>query len=125
MKKLLFLVSISLTLSAFSQNAEALIASMKSGSSSTVAKHFEQNIEMTLLSNSGTFSKAQAEGILRDFFNKNAVKGFEVNHQGTSPEGAKYYVGSLATSTGTYNAYLFGKQSAGTFLIRELRIEQK
>jgi len=125
MKKILLLVTISITLSAFSQNAEVLIASMKNGSSSSVAKHFEQNIEMTLLNNNGTYSKAQAEGILRDFFNKNAVKGFEVSHQGTSPEGAKYFVGSLATSTGTYNAYLFGKNVTGVFLIRELRIEQK
>jgi len=125
MKKILLLVTISITLSAFSQNAEVLIASMKNGSSSSVAKHFEQNIEMTLLNNNGTYSKAQAEGILRDFFNKNTVKGFEVSHQGTSPEGAKYFVGSLATSTGTYNAYLFGKNVTGVFLIRELRIEQK
>jgi hypothetical protein len=125
MKKLLFLISLSFTISAFSQNAEALIASMKSGSAPAIAKHFESNIEMTLLSNTGTYSKAQAEGILRDFFSKNSVKGFEVNHQGTSPEGAKYFQGSLATSTGTYNAYLFGKNAAGVFLIRELRIEQK
>lgn len=125
MKKLLFLISICFTLSAFSQNAEALIASMKSGSSSGIGKHFEPNIEMTLLTNTGTYSKAQAEGILRDFFGKNSVKGFELNHQGTSPEGAKYFVGSLATSTGTYTAYMFGKNTGGVFLIREFRVEEK
>jgi|APTNR8051073442_1049403.scaffolds.fasta_scaffold55356_2 hypothetical protein len=125
MKKLLFLVLLSISLVGFSQNADALIASMKSGNSSSVAKHFEQNIEMTLLSNTGTFSKAQGEGVLRNFFNKHTVKGFEVSHQGTSPEGAKYFVGSLATSTGSYTVYLFGKNVSGVFLIREFRIEEK
>ncbi len=125
MKSILLVAALTACSFVFAQTPEALIASMKSGNAAGVAKHFEQNIEMTLLKNSGTFSKTQAEGILKDFFAKRGVRGFDVNHQGTSPEGARYYVGTLNTAAGSYSAYLFGKQNGGVFLIRELRVEEK
>jgi hypothetical protein len=106
------------------QNAEALLSGLKNGNAATVAKHFESNIELTLLNHSSAHSKAQAEMVLRDFFNKKKVKGFELKHQGTSPEGSKYFVGTLQTESGNYSTYIYGKNTNGFLSIRELRVEE-
>jgi hypothetical protein len=125
MKNALFILLIGFSYQLFAQSSDALINSMKSISASGIAKHFEQNIEMTLLTQSGTFSKAQAEVVLKDFLTRNGVKSFELKHQGASPEGAKYFVGTFTTPSNSFNAYVYGKQSGSIFLVRELRVEEK
>jgi hypothetical protein len=108
----------------YAQSADALLGGLKSGNAAMVAKHFEANIELTLLNTSSAFSKSQAEVVLRDFFAKKGVKGFELKHQGTSPEGSKYFVGTLQTGAGNYGTYIYGKVVNGQLTIRELRIEE-
>ncbi|MDW8272925.1 MAG: DUF4783 domain-containing protein [Chitinophagales bacterium] len=106
------------------QNVESFLAAVKSGSASGVAKHFEAQVELTILSQSSAYSKAQAEAVLRDFFQKKNVKGLDIKHQGTSPEGARYIMGVLQTTAGNYNLYIFGKNTGGLFIVREVRIEE-
>jgi ABC-type uncharacterized transport system permease subunit len=124
MKTILASAFLLFTLSIHAQNAETLISGLKTGNATTVAKHFEANVELTLLNNSSAYSKAQAEVVLREFFNKKTVKGFELKHQGTSPEGSKYFVGTLQTASGNYSTYIYGKITNGILTVRELRVEE-
>lgn len=124
MKQILTLLVVFFAYTAYSQNTEALISGLKNGSAAAVAKHFEANIELTLGKNSSAYSKQQAEAVLRNYFTKNSVKGFELKHQGTSPEGSKYLVGTLQTTNGNLSTYVYGKAANGMFLVRELRIEE-
>lgn len=124
MKQILTLLVVFFTYTAHAQNTEALISGLKIGNAAAVAKHFEANIELTLGKSSSAYSKTQAEAVLRNFFTKNSVKGFELKHQGTSPEGSKYLVGTLQTTSGNFSTYVYGKTANGIFLVRELRIEE-
>lgn len=95
---------------------------IKSGDVSSLSGFFNSTIELTVGSQENTYSKAQAEQILRDFFSENKPSSFSIIHQGISKEGAKYAIGSLVTAQGkTYRVYLYIKQVGGSFLVNELR----
>jgi membrane-bound inhibitor of C-type lysozyme len=47
-----------------------------------------------------------------------------VVHNGDSGSGAKYQIGELKTSTGTYRTYVYAKNKGGTMLVQEIRIEK-
>ena len=96
--------------------------SIKSGDVKSLSRSFNNSIDLTVGSQENTYSKAQAEQVLRDFFNENKPFSFSFIHQGLSKEGAKYAIGRLTTYTGkTFRVYLYIKQESGAFLINELR----
>lgn len=129
--KILFSVLIALFLfrPVFSEESailvpDGIILALKSGNSKELAKYFNANIELQILEKENVYSKAQAELILKDFFSKNIPGGFTKIHEG-GKEGAKYVIGNLTTSTGTYRVYFLLKEINGASLIHELRIENE
>lgn len=110
-----------LTLSAqdFSQIGDAL----KSGNATTLAKYFDGNVEVTILNTEAVYSKNQAELVVKKFFTSNSPNGYKMVHNGDSG-GAKYQIGELSTSSGTYRTYVYAKNKMGTWLIQEIRFEK-
>lgn len=98
--------------------------SMKSGNFKTIASYFNSSVELNIPGADGLYSKAQAELLMKDFFAKNTPRNFSVKHDGVSQDGSKYSIGALETSAGTYRTYYYLKNTSGTFLIKELRIEK-
>ncbi len=95
----------------------------RSGNSKEIAKYFNASIELNIADETDTYSKAQAEQILRDFFNKNLPVSSTVIHLiNTNPN---YQIGILSVMTKTikYRVTVTFKKSSGEFLITELRIE--
>ncbi len=84
-------------MSSFAQsgNIDEVIGALRSGNASGLSKYFDDNVELTLPVKSDSYSKAQAQVILKDFFANNGVKGFELKHKGDSP-GGHYCIGTLA-----------------------------
>ena len=97
-------------------------SSIKVGDVKSLAKNFNTSIDLTVGNQESTYSKAQAEQVLRDFFVTNKPSTFSIIHQGLSKEGAKYAIGNLVTAQGkTFRVYVYVKQVSGNFLINELR----
>jgi hypothetical protein len=130
MKKLHFIsVLISLTvLLGFSTNTiagdlpEGIVSALKTGNSKELSKFFNSNIDLTVIDKQDIYSKPQAEIILKDFFSKNVPSNFVVLHQG-GKEGAKYIIGNLTTSSGTFRVSLLLKNQDSSQVIQQLRIE--
>ena len=124
MKKLLLYSLIILTLSSFSFiSITEVISAIKSGNASEVTKYFDNTVEITLPQKSSSYNKTQASLVLRDFFNENPVKDFQVIHQ-SEKEGSVYCIGTLSTVNGSFRATIFMKQSGSKQLIQELRFEK-
>ena len=105
---------------------EEVSQALRSGNAQQVSNFFQGNIDMTILTQEGMYSKAQAEVILKDFFSKNPPKSFSILHKGTSKEGSLYAIGNLETATGEiFRTYFFIKSVAGKNIIQELRIEKE
>jgi hypothetical protein len=115
-----------LTLTAFTPptGIENVIAAIRSGSAAQVAKFFDSNVEITTPDKSNSYSKSQAEMVLKDFFDINPVKSFEIIHKGESA-GSQYCIGTLQTKTGVYRTTIFMKQKGENQVLQELRFENR
>ncbi|HEV7781906.1 MAG TPA: DUF4783 domain-containing protein [Chitinophagaceae bacterium] len=113
-----------LLLSAFTaQNGiDDVIGALRSGNSSQLANLFDDNVELTLPDKSDSYSRAQAQLIVKDFFGNNGVKGFELKHKGDSP-GGHFCIGTLQTNAGNYRTNVFMKVKNGKEVVKEIRFQ--
>ncbi|HEU5052880.1 MAG TPA: DUF4783 domain-containing protein [Hanamia sp.] len=124
MKKFLLAAIIITSFSSFTHiSFSEVINAIKSGNASEVAKYFDNTVELTLPEKSSAFSKSQAQMVLRDFFNQNPVKNFQVIHQ-SEKAGSEYCIGNLITSNGAFRTTIYLKQVNSKQLIQELRFEK-
>lgn len=120
---LLFVALFTLTSFTMGQDGiDNVVVAFKSGSANRVASHFDSTIELTLLQKSNSYSKSQAEMILKDFFVLNSVKDFLVIHKGEN-SGSQYCIGTLVTKNADYRTTIFMKHKGTQQLIQEIRLE--
>jgi hypothetical protein len=113
--------------SAFAQTndmARDIAQAIRQGNAREVAKYFGQNVDLTLPGSEGTFSKSQAEVILRNFFSRNTPTGLTIPHQGTSRDGSIYVIGTLQTRGGqSYRTYFLLKKVSDNFQLHQIQFE--
>jgi hypothetical protein len=126
MKSLLtsFMTVAIVMMSSFAQPStiDEVIGALRSGDAEALSKYFDDNVELTLPVKSDSYSKAQAQVILKDFFGNNGVKGFELKHKGDSP-GGHYCIGTLQTKSGNYRAHVFMKSKGNKEVVKEIRFQ--
>jgi hypothetical protein len=128
---ILILLAITTTISAslFLNSPNDIIAdigtAIKSGTASNVSKYFNSTLDLTTPDNEGTYSKTQAELILKDFFTKNPPTSFSINHQGSSTDGSLYAIGTYAASSSSFRTYFLLKKVDSGFLIQKLEFEEQ
>lgn len=103
---------------------ENVIAAMNAGNATSVAKYFDNSVEISMPSKSNSYSKSQAELVLKDFFASNPVKSFDIIHKGENA-GSQYCIGTLQTKNGTYRTTIFMKQKGDLQVLQELRFENR
>ena len=126
MKRIISLLAIGFLFSAFTSfsGMDEVINALKSGNTAQIARFFDNTVEITMPGKSSSFSKSQAELVLKDFFNNNPVKGFEVMHKGDNA-GSQFCIGNLDTKNGSYRTTLFMKQKGDKQLLQEIRFESR
>ncbi len=102
---------------------DKVVEAMKQGNSKDLALHFIPNIDLTIRENSDIYSRAQAEQILRKFFNDNPPVDLVIEHSGVSKFGDQYFIGILRTRTGYFRVTFFLKRSENDHQVKQLRIE--
>jgi len=103
---------------------EDIVTALKSGNASQVAKYFDNTVEITLPEKSNSYSKSQAEMILKDFFTNNPIKGFDVIHKGENA-GSQYCIGTLFTKNASFRTTVFMKQKGERQTLQEIRFENR
>ena len=84
---------------------------IKAGSAKEAVKSFNQSLDINLEGEINTYSKAQAEFVLRDFFKKHPPTDFTIVHTGSSKGGLQYAIGNLKSNNETYNVLIRVKQT--------------
>ena len=100
-----------------------VIRAIKSSDAKQLSKFFDNTIEITLPEKSNTYSKSQAELVLKDFFTNNVIIDFEKIHTGENA-GSQFIVGTLTTKNGNYRTTIYMKQKSDKQLLQELRFEK-
>jgi len=125
MKKLLFLAGMALVQFSFAQQGDVgdLIKSLKSANAEQVSGHFDNTVDLTLPGKGEirNMSKSQAGNALKNFFDENGVKGFEVSSQREAGV-TMYITGKMAGKDRNYNITLLLKNKDGRHDIISVRI---
>ncbi|MEQ8239076.1 MAG: DUF4783 domain-containing protein [Cyclobacteriaceae bacterium] len=90
---------------------------LKAGSSKELIKYCNSNIEIKIDGNGANYSLNQAEEVLKSFFLNNPPRNFTFIHQGQSPEGLKYNIGSYKMGDGSYRVVMVIKDIKGSLKI--------
>src|SRR3954468_9534764 len=93
---------------------------LKTGNAKEVVKFFNTSVDMNVEGNVDTYSRAQAEFVLRDFFKKHPVSDFSIVHTGSSKGGLQFAIGRYASNGESYNVLLRVKEVNGVNLIHEI-----
>lgn len=127
MKKVILLFTLmlsSLAIWAQEPNTKAVIAALENGNATELAALCIPNLDLTVLGKDDVYSRAQAEQILKKYFEQNKPSGFTMEHEGVSKPGDLYVIGKLATAGGSHRVTFFLKKSGESYLVKQLRIEE-
>jgi len=120
------IVPFSISFMQSSNITQEVSAAIRSGNARDVAKHFGANVDLKLPGSEGTFSRNQAELILRNFFSRNAPQTFTVSHQGSSRDGSVYVIGVYASANGgSYRTYFLVKRISDQMVLHQLQFEMQ
>ncbi len=133
MKKMIFPVIILLIVSVFPIHllianygniTQEVTQAIRRGSSRDLARNFGNNVDLAVPGNDGTYSKAHAELIMRNFFSDNRPDSFTINHQGASRDGSLYVIGTFETTGNkSYRTYFLIKKVSDNYFIHQLQFE--
>ncbi|MEI6122441.1 MAG: DUF4783 domain-containing protein [Bacteroidota bacterium] len=107
----------------FDDISNSVAAAIGSGDAAKLASYFNLSIDLTVPSGDGTYSKSQAEMIVRKFFAQYPPVSFKINQQGTSNEGSQFSIGILVTTSSKFRTYFLIKKINGVPLIHQLQFE--
>lgn len=129
---LLLILSFSplLVLNAQSVQAEAtssnVVQAISKANATQLSSSFGNSIDLSLPSNDGTFSRTQAEMILKEFFKKNPPKTFTIKQQGASNDGARFTIATyVSQNNSVYRTYFLVKKVDGSHQLQLLQFEQE
>jgi hypothetical protein len=97
---------------------------IKAGEVKELSAFFDVTVELTIQERENSYSKAQAEIILKNFFNKYPAKSFKVMHRGSSEKGGKYLIGLFVSENDTdFRTSIVLLEKNGQYYIQQLRFE--
>lgn len=102
---------------------DKITRNLKEGNAVELSSSFNNSIELSIMGTEETYSRTQAQMILKDFFIKNKPRNFTITNKGVSDAATRFINGKLETSSGVFKVYILMKSSSGIFLITELRLE--
>jgi hypothetical protein len=124
-KRTFFTILFSLfILVAKAQVLEDVVNNIRGGNVPGITKYFDKMVAITINNNQSTYSGAQAEMVLKDFYNKNTVKDFVIVQSGSSGSTSKFVIGKLTTSGGIYQLYIVMKLKDEKYMLHEMRFEK-
>ncbi len=100
-------------------------AAVAAGNYSRLSDLFSDTVDLTVRDTDGIFSKTQAKGVLKGFFEKNTPKSFQIKHQGSSNDGTVYAIGLYLSDKESFRVYVLFKEIGGSAKIIQLQIEEE
>lgn len=107
-------------------NLDLIVSAIKKGDSNALAVHFDNLVELSAGDQEGTYSKAQAEQILKNFFQKYPPKSFQLVHEGPSSGNASSYaIGKYISGSETFRTSIYLRKKGEKMLIQEISFKHE
>ena len=101
---------------------DEVAVAMRSGNAAQLSRYLDNRVDISLPDKTDTYSKTQAEMIIRDFFTTNGVETFEVKHKGENG-GSEFCIGILKTKNGDFRTVLFMRLKGDKQFLQEIRFQ--
>jgi hypothetical protein len=98
---------------------------IKAGSAKELARYLNSSVDLTLEGNVQSYSKAQAEFVLRDFFKQHPPSEVNIIHQGNSKGGQPYAIFQYKSGADTYRLFMKIKTINNTQLLDDIRFTKE
>jgi hypothetical protein len=105
------------------QSADVIVQvkeTIKAGSAKELAQYLSETVEVTIEEKVNSYSRAQAEFALRDFFKAHPPAEFNIIHQGQSKGGQPFAIGQYKSGGVTYRVWMKIKTADKQQLIQEI-----
>lgn len=93
---------------------------IKASDAAALVKSFAQSVDINLEGNINTYSKAQSEFVLKEFFKKHPVNDFSIVHMGSSKGGLQFAIGRYLSGTASYNVLMRVRQVGEDYFVHEI-----
>ena len=90
---------------------------IRTGSSRELSQYFGSIVELNFDGEKSSYSKSQAEFVLKDFFKKNPPKDFEYIHQGSSKQGFRYVIGKYTIENSSFRIWILFKKDNDQYFV--------
>ena len=98
---------------------------IKAGSAKELARFLNSTVDVTLEGNVQSYSKAQAEFVLRDFFKQHAPSEVNVIHQGSSKGGQPFAILQYKSGADTYRLFMKIKSVGNSQFVDDIRFTRE
>lgn len=91
------------------QDAQAfneIAKSFANNDAASISSHYAETLDMNIGNTDGTFGKAQASVVLKDFLAKNKITSFTIKHQGASNERTQYSISIMKSKDKEWSVYI-------------------
>lgn len=121
------IISSAVAFTLINQDANVVIkkasTALQTGDAKELSKYFTKTVELEIMGEENFYSVAQAEILLKNFFENNKPTAFKINHQGVK-DVSSFAIGTLSIKSGNLRVSFFMKTENNQTLIHQLRIEQ-
>jgi hypothetical protein len=123
MKKIFTILGFLFAVSTFAQNNNGVVSALKAVNVSQFTNYFNSTVDVKLPKESEkqNVSKADAAGMIKNFFTSNNINGFEIISQ-REMSGTMYIAGKLKSSSQDYNLTVMLKNKGDGASVITVRI---
>lgn len=127
---ILIVLSICISPFLFSQNSDNVLSNITTAinqsDAAKLAEYFNTTIDLEAGTSDGSYSKKQAEMIMKDFFKNTPIKSFTSNHNGSSDDGSKYMIGTYkSTNNESFRVYILLKIVEDKLRINQIQFDKE
>jgi hypothetical protein len=104
---------------------EDMVNAIKNNRVADMVKYFDNYVPITINYSQTMYSHNQAEIVLRDFFDKNVPRDFNVLENGSPDNSSKFLIGNFDSPTDKFNVYILMKLKNNVYLVQEIRLNKE
>ena len=97
---------------------------LSQGNSENLSAWFYDNLEISILNNTGNASKSQAKQILKSFFDNHTPRSFDITHN-ASQDKMKYALGTLNAGGERFTVTILVNYDGTSYKIQQLKIDRQ
>lgn len=130
MKKVIFLVML-LLLVPFSKTRaqddafDSIIKAIRESDARSLSAFFNKTIELSFPDKENTYSAAQGEMIMKDFFKKFPPESFDITKKGTTDPVSQFAICDYRSEKLQFQVYINMRKEKEQYLIHKIKFEEK